>query len=324
MKSMNYILNTLNQADAADTPTGWMNDRPHGPVTSDDPDAGLWEPKAPEPVKCPYCGQNQYYAGYYHGHGKVQWYLNTVDAVIPCKCDGMTRHIEKQRERYRQEREQELKERQERELKRLIEMNTRNAGMPEKFKRRTFETYQVKETNESAFKTCKAYAERFDELVKREQNGMALIGPIGTGKTHLAASIANALLQTGKRVICMPSVDMLAKIRATFKDDGNDDEIMNDLKTVDLLIIDDLGKEKATEWTSQTLYSIINARYENELPIIITTNYPLKNLVDRMTPNGSQDSITATAAVDRLFETCIEVPMLGPSWRKSQRGGRTV
>ena len=96
------------------------------------------------------------------------------------------------------------------------------------------------------------------------------------------------------------------------------------IRTLDLLIIDDLGKEKATEWTSQTIYSIINARYENERPIVITTNYTLKNLVDRMTPSGSQDSITAAAAVDRLFETCIEVPMLGPSWRKSQRVSRAV
>ena len=254
----------------------------------------------------------------------MQWYLNTVDAVIPCKCDGMTRHIEKQRELYRQEREQALKEKRDRELKRLIDINTRTSGMPDKFKRRIFDTFEVTKENDKAFRTCKAYAERFDELSKREQNGLVLIGQIGTGKTHLAASIANALLQTGKRVICMPSVDMLAKIRATYKANENDDEIMNDLKTADLLIIDDLGKEKATEWTSQTIYSIINARYENERPIVITTNYTLKNLVDRMTPSGSQDSITAAAAVDRLFETCIEVPMLGPSWRKSQRVSRAV
>lgn len=304
--------------------TGWTNDRPNGPVTSDDPDAALWEPKPPEPVKCPYCGQNQYYAGYYHGNGKVQWYTNTTEAPVPCKCDGMTRHIEKQRELYRQEREKELKEKRDRELKKLIDINTRTSGMPEKFKRRKFDTFKVTKENDKAFRTCKAYAERFDELSKREQNGLAIIGPIGTGKTHLAASIANALLQTGKRVICMPSVDMLAKIRATYKEDGNDDEIMNDLKTADLLIIDDLGKEKATEWTSQTIYSIINARYENERPTVITTNYTLKNLVDRMTPSGSQDSITAAAAVDRLFETCIEVPMLGQSWRKSQRVSGTV
>ena len=317
------MLNTLSPAEQTEIRTGWTNDRPNGPVTSDDPDAGLWEPKPPEPVKCPYCGNNQYYAGYYHGHGRVQWYLNTVDAVIPCKCDGMTRHIEKQRELYRQRLDQEKAEQQKKELKRLIEKNIRSSGMPEKFRRRTFSTFQVSNENSKAFRTCKAYADRFDELTEREQNGLAIIGPIGTGKTHLAAAIANELLQSGKKVICMPSVDMLAKIRATYREDGNDDEIMNDLKTADLLIIDDLGKEKATEWTSQTLYTIINARYENELPIVITTNYTLKNLVDRMTPAGSQDSISAAAAVDRLYETCIEVPMIGKSWRTSQHG-RTV
>ena len=295
-----------------------MNDRPNGPVTSDDPDAALWEPKPPEPVKCPYCGQNQYYAGYYHGNGKVQWYLNTVDAVIPCKCDGMTRHIEKQRELYRQEREKELKEKQERELKRRIEINRRNCGMPAKYKRRTFDAFKVNSENDYAFRVSKAYADRFEEIRTHEQNGLIISGPVGTGKTHLAASVANALLNVGQKVICMPSIDLLAAIRATYKENGNDEEIINEFKTADLLIIDDLGKEKATEWSVQMIYSIVNSRYENEKPMIITTNYTPDELVARLAPAGSPDTITAHATVDRLNEVCIEVKTTGESWRTKE------
>lgn len=295
-----------------------MNDHPRGPVTSDDPDAGLWEPKPPEPVKCPYCGQNQYYAGYYHGHGKVQWYLNTVDGVIACKCDGMTRHIEKQRERYRQAQEQELKDKRQRELERRIEINKRTCGMPAKYKRRTFEAFKVNEENEYAFRVAKAYADRFEEIRTHEQNGLIISGPIGTGKTHLAASVANTLLNVGQKVICMPSIDLLAAIRATYKEDGNDEEIINEFKTADLLIIDDLGKEKATEWSVQMIYSIVNSRYENEKPMIITTNYTPDELAARLAPSGSPDMITARATVDRLNEVCIEIKTSGESWRMKE------
>ena len=292
-----------------------MNDHPHGPVMSDDPDAGFWEPKPPEPVKCPYCGNYQYFAGYYFGNGHVQWYTNTSESPVPCKCSGMADHLNRQREEYARQREKERNEQLEKERLRRIEINRNNSGMPAKFKRRVFSAFKVDAGNNYAFRVCKSYSERFDELATREQNGLMLIGPIGTGKTHLAAAIANVLLDAGKKVICMTSVEMLAKIRSTYKDDRNDDDVIQEFRNADLLIIDDLGKEKPSEWSVQMIYSIVNSRYENEFPIIITTNYTPDELVNRLTPNGSPDTITARATVDRLNEMCISIHTAGASWR---------
>lgn len=299
-------------------PTGSiMNDHPTGPVMSDDPDAYSWEPKPPEPVKCPFCGNNQYYAGYYFGGGKVQWYTNTYDAPVPCKCDGMNAHRKMVMEEFQAAKEKEEQERQQRELEWAIEVNKRNCGMPNRFKRRTFDTIKETEGNAYALKVAKAYAKKFDYVRTQDVNGLFISGPVGTGKTHIAASIANELLNAGIQVICMTSIDLLAKIRATYKTEtGNDDEVIQTFKTAELLIIDDLGKEKATEWSTQTIYAIINARYESELPTIITTNYGLNELYKRLSPSGSSDKVTAHATVDRICETCVLIKTSGESWRR--------
>ena len=81
-----------------------------------------------------------------------------------------------------------------------------------------------------------------------------------------------------------------------------------------LLIIDDMGKEPATEWGISKIYAIINGRYDGYMPTIVTTNYDDQQLARRLTPpNG--DDITAQATIDRLREMCGGVPMDGESWR---------
>jgi len=84
-------------------------------------------------------------------------------------------------------------------------------------------------------------------------------------------------------------------------------------KNVDLLIIDDLGKEPATEWVISTLYGIVNERYERELPTIITTNYADEELARRLSRNG--DTTTGEAILSRLHEMCDGVEMWFDDYR---------
>lgn len=142
-----------------------------------------------------------------------------------------------------------------------------------------------------------------------ERNGLFMAGGYGTGKTHLAAAIANQLISEGTACICMTMIDLLDRIRETYKAAGSDvDEayILSQYEDVPLLIIDDIGSEQPTEWGVSKIFAIINARYEGYMPTIITTNYSGPELVQRMTPE-SGDSRNAEKTLDRLKETCVGI-----------------
>jgi DNA replication protein DnaC len=141
-----------------------------------------------------------------------------------------------------------------------------------------------------------------------------ITGGIGTGKTHIAAAIANHLLNQGMAVICMTERHLLGEIKRTYSQGSDESAVREVYERVPLLIIDDLGKEKPSEWTLATLYAIIDGRYERAMPLITTTNYNAKGLIERLTPPGT-DKTTATAIIDRLAEMCDCLIINGDSWR---------
>ena len=198
------------------------------------------------------------------------------------------------------------------------------SGMHTRFLRRTFDTYQATPENQRALRVCKQYADNFrDKLPSNNpepgRNGLFITGPKGTGKTHLAAAIANQLMKEGTAVVCMTMIDLLDRIKQTYEQSrqwgASEGNVLNTYKEVPLLIIDDMGKEPATEWAVSKIYAIINARYEAYLPTIITTNYSDGELVRRLTPKDTGDQTTADATIDRLREMCAAIVTTGDSWR---------
>ena len=144
---------------------------------------------------------------------------------------------------------------------------------------------------------------------------MYIEGSYGTGKTHLAAAIALQLIEAGVPVICKTSIDLLTDIKRSFDShDISEDSVLRAYKEVDLLVIDDLGKEQVTEWSISTLYNILNDRYEDMRPTIITTNFGSDDLIAVETPKGSNGS-RIKAIVSRLREVSTVLTMVGEDYR---------
>ncbi|BAF59191.1 MAG: ATP-binding protein [Pelotomaculum sp.] len=130
-------------------------------------------------------------------------------------------------------------------------------------------------------------------------DGLLFTGQVGSGKTFLACCIANALLDSGQPVLFTVVPDLLDQIRSTYDparsaDEVTEFDILEAARQVPLLILDDLGAHNYTEWTRNKIYSIINYRLNNRLPLIVTTNIKLDDLEEYL----------GERTTSRLLEMC--------------------
>lgn len=140
------------------------------------------------------------------------------------------------------------------------------------------------------------------------QNGAFLFGDTGQGKTHLAVGLLKQQAENGS--ICMFTVvpELMDQLRECYRNNISEREIMEALHKCDVLVLDDLGVERPTEWVAEKLYSIINTRYLYGLCTIITSNYSLTELEGRLGVSGKR--ITS-----RLLEMCKLIPLHGSDYR---------
>jgi DNA replication protein DnaC len=134
--------------------------------------------------------------------------------------------------------------------------------------------------------------------------GLWLMGNVGTGKTTLAMLVSGAALAAGRSVAIYSLPRLLAEIRTTFDEASERSyvELLDRLAAVDLLHIDDVGAERTSPWVLEQLYALINARYEYERSMVITTN-----ITD---PTELREQI-GDRTVSRLAEMCEQIPLDG-------------
>lgn len=188
-------------------------------------------------------------------------------------------------------------------LKQLSLMDAKSKGV-------CFRSYQVNPENEKAFGIARRYVENFDEMSGRSQ-GMLFWGDVGTGKSFTAAAIANELMERMQPVVMTSFVKLLQDARG-FDTEGDCMDMMNRAR---LLIIDDLGAERGTDFALEKVYDIVDGRYRSGKPAIFTTNLT----VGQMKECGD---VRYSRIYDRIFEMCYPVRFSGMSWRKREAAGR--
>lgn len=230
---------------------------------------------------CEHCGKPHEQLGIVGNDGVVRWVIRKG-----CDCEGAraSRDAEKKQAEQRERKAQE---------KKLL-----RAGIA-----RRYLNASVRRPESARF------IESFDSGVG---TGLYYIGGVGTGKTSEASAVAKSFVWAGYSVAFVTSLAMLDAIRASY--DGKDGAGVGKFSSVDLLVIDDLGKENANSWVLTTLFQVLNSRYESLLPTIFTSQYPLDALERRMSRNGERES--AQAIVSRIVQVS-EVVNLG--WRDHRR-----
>ena len=134
---------------------------------------------------------------------------------------------------------------------------------------------------------------------------LVLQGPYGCGKTHLAAAVANFVVDIGVPTLFLTVPDLLDSLRFSYNDpEATFEERFEDIRRSALLIMDDFGTENATSWAQEKLFQILNYRYINNLPLLITTNLSLNQLEGRIS-SRLQDP-----------ELVTRVKILAPDYRR--------
>jgi DNA replication protein DnaC len=148
-------------------------------------------------------------------------------------------------------------------------------GIGRRFLEVSFDREPIVSLDPVVLRQVRAFVRSIDENLDGGR-GLWFDGPVGTGKTSLAILVAKAAKDAGRSYAVYPVPRLLAEIKRTFDRDASDTYLgfFRRLCTVDVLVLDDLGAEKQTEWVLEQLYSIVNERWQDRRSIVVTTNIP--------------------------------------------------
>ena len=189
------------------------------------------------------------------GRGWILYKKDGVDYARPCECQEV--------------------------MKAKLRLDA--SGISEEFHKKGFKNFNDRnmETLRNARNTAISYCKNFPEIKNTNRNSIIFMGQVGSGKTHLSMAICNNLMDFHKvGVIYMPYREEITKIKQSVKDELNYSRAINKFKTCQVLMIDDLLKGKSTEADVNILFEIINYRYLNMLPVIVSTEKTKDELLD--------------------------------------------
>lgn len=231
---------------------------------------------------------------------EIIWFDGKPKKVpVKCKCRAEEERLKKEQ----MQKEEEM---------RSIQRAKVSSMMDDTFRTACFANYQIRNGNERHLKVAKKYCIEFSKMYERNQ-GLLFWGTVGTGKSYTAACIANYLLEANTSVVMTSFVRILQEMQGF--DREREETFTNKLNSVKLLIIDDLGAERSTDYALEKVYGIIDNRYRAKKPLILTTNLTLRQMQEAT-------DIRYARIYDRIFEMCYPMEFSGVSWRKREAAQR--
>ncbi len=218
-----------------------------------------------------------------------------------CMCTCMSKEYEKKEQ-----------ERRHREFLDLVARN-RNVGLSDPAQRKhTFENDLGYNSKQMAM--AKNYVLHWDEF-RKDSLGLLFWGCVGTGKSYIAGCIANALLDKGIPVMMTNFTRLLNKLTDMYSGDRN--AYIDSFNSYPLLIIDDLGVERKSEFAREQVFNVIDSRYRSQLPLIVTTNLTLEYLKE-------PEELAQVRIYDRVLERCTPILVNDQNIRKLNTAANMV
>lgn len=188
-----------------------------------------------------------------------------------------------------------------------------SAVIPRRYRGVSFDRPPITELPEPVVRQVRRYVRDLDDRLDAGR-GLWLFGDVGTGKTSLAMLVSSQALQAGRTVAIYSLPRLLAEIRMTFDEASERTyvDLLDRLAAVDLLHLDDVGAEKTSPWVLEQLYAIVNARYEEQRAMVITTNLERDALAEQI----------GDRTVSRLEEMCDVLPLYGTDQRRQVFGAQ--
>lgn len=266
----------------------------------------------PDPEPCPFCGKMLPHRAL---PNETEWAFYSPFPE-PCDCEQAVHEREEAEREEAEAKERAVREEKQRRWYELRRLCIDPGVLTGKAKTTTLGDYRTDTRMQTqALADVRRWYEVAEDMEKTGY-GLYIWGTNGTGKTMLAAALAGDLVRDKgwRTVMIKTSAELLGDIRKAFDQDGPPEDSVKSLyRTARLLIVDDFGKENATQWAISVFFELLNDRYERGLPTIVTSNYSLDKLITRLTCGADDEH--ARAIVSRFREKMLEVPMCGEDYR---------